>query len=86
MGAARGIAGSSSPEQLGCFLCLDDFEAQWFVNTINSTEGTVDVWAVEGVDEADLVESPEGHFYLPRPISAEMLTLRQKDCPPPRWP
>ena len=26
MGAARGIAGSSAPEQAGCFLCLNEFE------------------------------------------------------------
>lgn len=48
------IAGSSAPEQAGCFLCLNDFEMEWFVKTINTTGGPVDVWAVDGVDEKDL--------------------------------
>lgn len=82
MAAARGIAGSSVPEQAGCFLCLDEFEMEWFVK-MNNTGGTVDVWAVEGVEPNDLVESPEGHLYLPRTIGAELLTLWRSDCPPP---
>ena len=82
-GATRGIAGSSAPEQAGCFLCLNEFEMEWFVKTINTTGGPVDVWAVDGVDEKDLVESPEGHSYLPRPIAAHLLTLWRSDCPPP---
>ena len=48
---------------------------EWFVKTSNTTGGPVDVWAVDGVDEKDLVESPEGHSYLPRPIAAHLLTL-----------
>jgi hypothetical protein len=75
--------GNSAPEQAGCFLCLNEFEMEWFVKTINTTGGPVDVWAVDGVDEKDLVESPEGHSYLPRPIAAHLLTLWRSDCPPP---
>ena len=81
MAAARGIAGSSAPEQAGCFLCLNEFEMEWFVG-MNNTGGTVDVWAVEGVEPNDLVESPEGHFYLPRTIDRQLLTLWRSDCPP----
>ena len=83
MGAARGIAGSSAPEHAGCLLCLNEFEMESFVKTINTTGGPVDVWAVDGVDEKDLVESPEGHSYLPRPIAAHLRTLWRSDCPPP---
>jgi hypothetical protein len=56
---------------------------EWFAKTINTTGGPVDVWAVDGVDEKHLVESPEGHSYLPRPIAAHLLTLWRSDCPPP---
>jgi hypothetical protein len=78
MGAARGIAGSRRPEQDGCFLCLDDHEVDWFVR-MNNTGGTVDVWAVDGIDGADLIESPEGHCFLPRRIPRERLELVQTD-------
>jgi hypothetical protein len=73
MAAARGIAGSDSPEQQGCFLCLDD-EVEWFVG-MNNTGGPVDVWAVDGVDPSELRESPEGYFYLPRRIAPAALEL-----------
>jgi hypothetical protein len=40
MERARGIAGSRSPEQDGCFLCLSEQEVAWFVqmNNIGGTE------------------------------------------------
>jgi hypothetical protein len=60
-GMSRGIAGSTHPEQEGCFMCLDDGELDWFVR-MNNTGGPVDVWAVDGVNRQDLVVSPEGHF------------------------
>jgi hypothetical protein len=81
MGAAPGIAGSRTPEQAGCFLCLDEFEMEWFVNTTNNTGGSVDVWVVEGVAENELVEAG-GFCYLPRTVEPEQLTLWRKDCPP----
>ena len=81
MSSARGIAGSVEPEQAGCFLCVDEWEMEWFIE-MNNTGGPVDVWAVEGVDEAQLVESPEGHSYLPRRIPADRLTLLRVDLPP----
>jgi hypothetical protein len=80
MGAARGIAGSPTPEVEGCFLAQDEFEADWFVR-INNTGGPVDVWVVEGVDEGELVESPEGHCYLPRSVPAGRLRLHRRDIP-----
>jgi hypothetical protein len=82
MGVAPGIAGSHEPEQEGCFLCLDDHEAEWFVR-MNNTGGPVDVWAVDGIEDA-LVESPEGHSYLPRVIDRIHLTLMLRDIDPPR--
>jgi hypothetical protein len=84
MGAARGIAGSTTPEQDGCFLCLDEFEMEWFVNSINNTGGSVDVWEVAGVAENELVEAMGGFLYLPRIVEPGHLTLWRKDCPPPR--
>jgi len=42
MADARGIAGSRAPEQEGCFVCLGEFEMEWFVD-MNNTGGTVDV-------------------------------------------
>lgn len=57
-------------------LCLNEFETEWFVKTINTTGGPVDVWAVDGVDEKDLVESPgrplvtaTGHAITPTRLS-----------------
>jgi hypothetical protein len=80
---APGIAGSGHAEQEGCFLCLDESEVDWFV-AMNNTGGPVDVWAVEGVDENELVESPEGHHYLAAPITPERLALLRRDIEPKR--
>jgi hypothetical protein len=44
MGAAPGIAGSSAPEEQGVFLCLNEFDVDFFVR-MNNTGGPVDVWA-----------------------------------------
>ena len=78
MGAARGIAGSSQPEQQGCFLALDEFEVEWFVR-MNNTGGSVDVWCVEGVVREDLVESPEGHYFFPGVIPPDRVSLQRRD-------
>ena len=78
---ARGIAGSVRPEQEGCFLCLDQWEVDWFVD-MNNTGGTVDVWAVEGVSREALVVSPEGHHYVPGIVSRDQLKLVRSDIPP----
>jgi hypothetical protein len=83
MSAARGIAGSRTPEQDGCFLCLDEYEMEWFVNSINNTGDSVDVWIVEGVAENELIETMGGFSYLPRTVEPEHLTLWRRDCPPP---
>ncbi len=81
MGAAPGIAGSSRPEQEGCFLTLSEFDCDFFVR-MNNTGGPVDVWGVDGVDEAELVESPEGFLYLPEVIPPGRLRLVRRDVPP----
>lgn len=81
MGAAPGIAGSRAPEREGCFLCRDDYEAEWFVR-LNNTGGPVDVWAVDGLEEEALIESPEGHFYVPHIIHRKHLTLVLQDLEP----
>jgi hypothetical protein len=46
------------------------------------TGGPVDVWAVDGIDKEELVEAPEGHFYLARPIPPDRLTLVRRDIEP----
>jgi hypothetical protein len=49
---------------------------------MNNTGGPVDVWGVDGVDEAKLVESPEGFLYLPEVVPPERLRLVRRDAPP----
>lgn len=82
MSASLGIAGSTRPEEEGCFLCRSEGEADWFVRVINNTGGPVDVWAVFGIDERDLVVSPTGYLYLPMTVPPENLTLIRTDIPP----
>jgi hypothetical protein len=74
MGAAPGIAGSRGPEQAGVFLCRDEFDASSFVR-MNNTGGPVDVWAVEGIDEEQLITTGSGFSYFPDRISRHQLTL-----------
>ncbi|WP_194273573.1 hypothetical protein [Rhodococcus erythropolis] len=86
MGSARGIAGSLRAEQEGCFLASDEGERDWFVR-MNNTGGAVDVWEVDGIDAASLVQSPEGHYYyFPGVIAAAELRLAQQDLPPVHLP
>jgi hypothetical protein len=80
MGAVPGIAGSSSPEAEGAFLCRDEFETDWFVR-MNNTGGPVDVWAVDGVDVSALIDNGNGHVYLPGRIPVMSLTLLRTDIP-----
>jgi hypothetical protein len=79
MGAARGIAGSSGPEEDGCFLAADQGEADYFVR-MNNTGGPVDVWAVEGYSEDDLLDNGSGYYYLPSPVPLAQLTLLRTDA------
>ncbi len=81
MGAAAGIAGSSSPEVEGVFLCRDIGEVQFFMGIRNGVDA--DVWAVDGIDERDLVESPEGFAYLPARITRDALTRIDPPAPLP---
>jgi hypothetical protein len=75
MAVARGIAGSVRPELEGCYLALNEFEAEWFARQINNTGGPVDIWLVSGIDSGDLVQDRNGHMYYPRPIPRSMVTL-----------
>lgn len=78
MGAAPGIAGSSSPEIAGCFLCEGEAETEWFVR-LNNTGGAVDVWAVDGLAMDDLPQSPNGYVYVPRCVAPEHVRLVRRD-------
>jgi hypothetical protein len=75
MGAARGIAGSYSPEAEGCFLVAGEWEVDWFVR-MNNTGGDVDVWAVDNVDPGQIVGNGTGYDYLPGPIARKWLNAR----------
>ena len=77
MSAAPGIAGSRQPEVDGNFLSPDYFTAQFFVR-MNNTGGPVDIWAIDGIDPDDLVESGSGYSYLPIRIDRLRLTLADK--------
>ena len=81
MGAARGIAGSTRPENDGIFLGVDRHEADYFVR-MNNTGGPVDVWEVRGVDPDDLLDNGSGYGYLPAVIDRDRLTLVRTDVAP----
>jgi len=86
MGAAYGIAGSREPEVEGIFLCRGESEAAWFVQ-MNNTGGPVDVWAVTGIDSAQLLDNGSGLGYLPAKIPASQVRLANWPAPdPPRRP
>jgi hypothetical protein len=78
MGQAPGIAGSGEPEAEGIFVCRDEGEVQFFLAMTN-TGRHVDVWAIDGPSEADLIEGPEGFAYLPAPIPRQCLALAHRD-------
>jgi hypothetical protein len=79
MGASPGIAGSSRPEAEGIFLAVEE-DVEWFTR-LNNTGGTVDVWAVDGIEPQDLVPNGSGYFYLPVSVPAARLTLLAADLP-----
>jgi hypothetical protein len=81
MRESSGIAGSLEPEQRGCFLCRGDGDVEFFVG-MNNTGGPVDVWAVAGVDEESLVQSPEGFDFIRAPIPPGRLTLVRASIEP----
>lgn len=80
MSDVPGIAGSRRPEVDGVFLVEDPEMAQFFVQ-INSTGGPVDIWAVDDVDPADLVDAGSGFSYLPARVERHRLTLLDRDIP-----
>lgn len=77
MAAAWGIAGSRRPEVDGVFLAEDHFTAEFFVR-INNTGGAVDIWAVDYVDPADLVDGGSGFSYVPYRIGPDRLSLHDQ--------
>ena len=81
MAFATGIAGSDKPEVDGIFLCPDEFTVDFFVR-INNTGGPVDVWAVDHVQERELLESGSGFYYVARRVSSDDLTLKSRDLAP----
>jgi len=85
MGAAPGIAGSGSPEAEGVFLCPSEFDADFFVQ-INNTGGPVDVWAVDGIAEEELITTANGFSYFPAHIPAHHLTLLNRSPEEPAAP
>ena len=82
MSDVPGIAGSRRPEIDGVFLVDDPGMAQFFVQ-INTTGGPVDIWAVDDVDPADLVDAGSGFSYLPTRIDRHRPTLLDRDIPEP---
>lgn len=79
MGAARGIAGSTVPEADGVFLC-QEFMVGFFVG-MNNTGGAVDVWAVSGIDEEQLLDNGSGFLYFPDRISAGQIAWSNRSRP-----
>jgi hypothetical protein len=77
MGAAPGIAGSTWPEKDGIFLCRDEFEAAWFVR-MNNTGGPVDVWAVTGIENDQLIDGGSGFDYFPGRIPPGQVALTNR--------
>ena len=80
MGAARGIAGSDSPEKEGVFVTTNRFDAGFFVR-MNNTGGPVDLWAIDGVDIP--LNTSDGFFWVPARIAREKLTLLERSVPIP---
>ena len=56
------------------FLCRDEFEADFFVR-INNTGGPVDVWAVAGIEEEELIAAGSGFGYFQARIPRGQVTL-----------
>ncbi|WP_241827094.1 hypothetical protein [Streptomyces graminilatus] len=81
MSVARGIAGSRRPEVEGIFVCRGEEDAKFFLQ-LNNTGGPVDLWSVDGIDEALLLDNGNGFVYLPARIPAAQVSLVRSDIPP----
>jgi hypothetical protein len=62
------------------FLCRDEFQAGFFVR-MNSICGPVDVWAVSGKFEDQMIDNGCGFFYFPGQIPAGQVTLTEWPSP-----
>ncbi len=80
MSDMRGIAGSTSPELEGIFVCRGRDQADRFLR-MNNSGGPADVWAIANVDEKELVVSTSGYSYVPRPIPRTDLVLVERAVP-----
>jgi hypothetical protein len=67
MGAARGIAGSPTPELPAVFLCETFGDVPFFVDM---ADGPTDVWAVQ-VDGCRVADGPDGWVVLFEPVPPE---------------
>jgi hypothetical protein len=81
MGATCGIAGSRTPEVEGVFLCLTEFDVDFFVQ-MNAPGTELDVWAVRDVIADELVESVHGFYYTPARIPPDRLTRHDAPASP----
>jgi hypothetical protein len=81
MGAAPGIAGSGEPEEDSVCLYLDEFDAKYVVE-MNNTGGPVDVRAVDGVNQEQLLKTQSGYNYFPARIPVEQLALIEQPQDP----
>jgi hypothetical protein len=63
------------PEADGVFLC-QEFHVGFFVR-MNITGGPVDVWAVSGTFEDQMIDNGSGFFYFPSRIPATQVTLTE---------
>src|ERR1035441_5091040 len=77
MGAAPGIAGSRLPEEEGVFLCRDEVEVAWFVR-IHTAGAPIDVWAVTGIEEGQLLITANGLSYFPGRMPNSQITLADR--------
>ena len=84
MGTAPGIAGSERPEAEDAFVCRGEFELSFFLR-MNNTGGPVDVWGVDGVDEASLVDNGNGFVYVPGVVSPRRVRLVRPEAQAPDW-
>jgi hypothetical protein len=79
MGVARGIAGSTQPEEEGIFLVHDEFSVEWFAHMgLEGEHVSVDVWAVtlpDGLETNAETEYP----LVAKPIPREAIRLQTAD-------
>lgn len=66
--------GAGARRRTGC-LCASAASTLTLFVGMNNTGTRVDLWAIDGLDEGQLVESENGFLYVPGGIAVEMITL-----------